>query len=127
MPDFAGLVRGLLKTVADPMTDSFQDTVSWAHCTGDDGQGGNTFAATVNVKALVNRKKRSAYTQSGELAEIIATLTFVSPLTAVDGRDIFTLADGTTAPIVEAGGFTDPTTHQAFVTKVMLGVTVRGQ
>lgn len=127
MPDFAGLARGIIKSVASPLTDSFKQPVQWQHCTGSDGAGADTFAAPVTVNALVNRGKRQAYTASGALAEVIATLTFVDPLTAVDGRDIFTLPDGTTAPIVTVGGFEDPKTQAAFVTKVQIGVVIRGQ
>lgn len=119
--DFAGLVRGLLVSVAAPLTDSFNEDVMWQHCTGGDGKGGDNYATAVPVRALVERVNSAIRSTDGTLLSFKATLTFVTPLTDVDGRDIFTLPDGATAPITKTGGFNDPLTGQAFVTQVFLG------
>lgn len=127
MPDYAGLVRGILANVASPQVESFKDDVTWQAFATQDTRGAETFADPVIVRALIDRKSKLIRTASGAFAMTLATLTFVDPLTAVDPRDIFTLIDGATAPVVDTGGFVDPETHQPFVTEVTLGTVVRGQ
>jgi len=105
---------------------------------GDDGQGADEFAAPVVRRALVDLTKRERATSSGRTVMTFATLTWLDPIAAttpnagktrenpIDPRDIFTLPDGGTAPIVQTGGFADSATGQPFVNDTILGSVVRG-
>lgn len=129
-PDFAGLVRGLLSNVASPLVDSFKEEVTWTTFGTEDGRGGVIAGTQVTTypRAIVSRTRKVTTTAGGDRLVIVATLLFVDPLTEVGGRDTFTLADGTTAPIVAANGDPlDPLTHQGFVTEIQLGAVVRGE
>jgi hypothetical protein len=61
----------------------------------------------------------------------VATITFLDPIDdngaagrqePVDSRDIITLQDGKTAPIVEIKGPVDSATSRRFLNEVVLGV-----
>lgn len=123
MPDYAALVRNTLASVAAPQLDSFNSDIAWTKVTG---YGEGSEAVQDPVRGMIDRTAHTAYTDAGTLALIEATLTFVTPLTGVGGRDIFTLPDGFTAPIMKTGGFVDPGTGEAFVTEIKLGNPVRG-
>lgn len=106
---------------------------------GDNGSGVDEFAPADTVRCIVSRKTRTVRTSTGQLASIVATLTILDPLpptTAnagktrvqpVDPRDIFTLPDGTTAPVVDLGGPFDPVENSTYIITVMLGNVPRGQ
>lgn len=120
----------LLKGVKSQVT--FQ---AWVH---DDGAGTDTWAAPVTLSCFVDSTKKLIRANAG-LVQVIATLTFVDDIAnttptgdrrrenPVDPRDLFTLADGSTAPIVSIGGFDNPKTGKPFALKVILGNVVRGQ
>lgn len=107
--------------------------------TGEDGDGGDTFAAPVTRRALVDLTKRMVSGAGGRLMMTFATLTFLDPIAdtnpstgkvrenPIDPRDTLTLPDGGTAPIVQTGGFTDSGTQRPFLQETILGTVVRGQ
>lgn len=122
----ADILRNGVKT-ASKIVESLKCNVTWVHVTTRDGSGTVTATSTSTVRALVDRSKKQIFTSSGVLATLDATLTFVDPIGAVDPDDVFTLPDGTTSPIVDTGGFVDPSTGRSFVNEVKLGTIARGQ
>jgi hypothetical protein len=125
--------------IASKVTDSLKVTVMHEAWTGSDGNGTDTFASPVARRALCDLTKRVRYTQSGMLIMTFATLTFLDHITdttptsgqvrqnPIDARDIMTLPDGGTAPIMQAGGFDDPGSNRPLLQEVVLGTVVRGQ
>lgn len=126
------VVRAGVK-IASGVTKSFQDVVTHQAWIGQDGAGRDRFAAAVTRRALVDRTTRNAETSTDVLVTVVATLTFLDPVlpttpetgqvraNPIDPRDIFTLTDGTTAPVVSGGGLQDAGAGVPFVSSVVLG------
>ncbi len=121
MRDIFASIGGIVDSV---MADAKSD-VTYVAYVSDPGDGAPAFATPVTVQAYVSRKRRRVVTDSGSVYMIVATLIFTDAR-PVHPRDVFTLADGTTAPIVSDGGAMDPVTNQPYVTTVMLGNLARG-
>lgn len=131
------IVRNGVKIVSK-VTDSLKESVTLEAWVGSDGKGADSYAAPVTLEALVSRKKEIRYTDSAGRVLTIATLTFVDPVAdttpnvgetreqPIDPRDVVTLADGSTAPVVETGGFADAATGRPFALKVVLGHAITG-
>jgi hypothetical protein len=117
--------------VADGITKPLQDDVLHTPWTGDKDEFGNsTFASSVFRKALVEKKMQLITKADGQIVMAATKITFVEPVpptiaagrdNPIDGRDILTLSDGTTGPILTVGGFMDAGTHVPFVLQVYLG------
>lgn len=120
--------------IADGLTVDLQATVTHQAWIGQSGSGVDIFAAPVTRKALVDRSRKPMYTNGGKLIVVLATLTILDPIppttpnagqqriNPVDPRDVFTLDDGTTAPIQKAGGFEDAGAAPApFLNEIVLG------
>lgn len=126
------VVRSGVK-IAAGLTRSFQATVTHAAWIGQAGSGADAFAAPVSRQALVDRTVKPLYAGSGKLIMVVASVTFLDPipnttpnpgqqrLNPIDPRDVITLDDGTTAPIVRSGGFEDAGQRTPFVNEVLLG------
>lgn len=124
MADYAALIRNTLASVASPAFESLKtQNINWKKYASEDGEGFETFdpSAGTSVKALVDMKRKRLRLDDGTFVNIVATLTFVDPLTGATPHDIFTLPDGTTGPTFITGGFLDPATNEPFVTEVSLG------
>lgn len=109
--------------IIDSELDSMKLDVTHAVWTGDDTKGNDSWDTPVLHRVLVSRKRRTLYTPNGTLIHVLATLQFTDAI-SVHPKDIFTLPDGSTAPIVETGGFVDVGTDEPFATKVVLGNAV---
>jgi hypothetical protein len=120
--------------IANQVTTDLQDrTVMHSAWIGDDAYGTSAYASPVARKALVDLSTAPRYSKQGESIETKATLTFldvIPPTQAnagairanpIDPRDIITLPDGTTGPIIRIGGFVNADTHLPFVCEVTLG------
>ena len=115
--------------VADKVTRPLQSTVSYRRWTGQDGNGDATFAAAVDLLAIVDWKQRQVRTITGLLSVSRAAITFldVAALLAATGGagigddDVIVLEDGTTGPILDMAGFVDPGTAIPIATEVYLG------
>lgn len=124
MADYAALIRNTLASTASPQFESLKTQgINWKKFASEDGEGFETFDPVdgTTVKALVDMKRKRLRLEDGTFVPIMATLTFVDPLTGASARDIFTLPDGTTGPTHITGGFLDPATSEPFVTEVSLG------
>lgn len=117
--------------VAARTTRSLQLDVTLERWTGSDGRGGKTLASPIKVRAIVDRTHRTVRSATGQ--EVLSTvkLTILTPLAKqgasgrqepIDPRDVITLPDGTTSPILDVRGVLDPTTRAPYATDVFLGV-----
>lgn len=136
---YEDLIRNSIASVLSPQIESMKVDVIHKAWIGQDGVGGDDFADPVTLRAIVDPTKRMRTTMSGQTVMTFATLTFVDPIDdtvpntghtreqPIDPRDLLTLPDGGTAPIVQSGGLTDSGTLRPFVNEVILGTVVRGQ
>jgi len=122
------VVRAGVK-IADNVTKDLQPMVSYQRWTGQDLLGDKTYAAAVNLRAVVDWQQRQVRTTAGLLSVSRASITFldVDALLAatagqgIDDNDVITLPDGTTGPILDMGGFIDRVTGIPVATEVFLG------
>ena len=120
------LIRGLVADVLQPQFDSMMVDITHEIFTSSNGRGKDSYStASPSPRALVDKTAQRHYTSNGVLVQIVATLIFLDPVN-IGPDDRLTLPDGTTAPIVDTGGFLDSGTGRAFVTTVKLGNVVRG-
>lgn len=129
---FEDIVRSGVATL-DALTKSMQAGVTHEAWIGQSGDGVDQFASPVTRQAFVDRTRKQVWT-NGRLITTVATLTFTSPIpntsanpnqqrvNPVDPRDVFTLDDGTTAPIVKISGFEDAGVQAPYVNEVTLGI-----
>ena len=120
--------------LADTLTGSLQDNVTHEAWTGRDGPtGDDTWAAGVSRQAIVSRKSRRHMSSTGQELLTSAKILFPRPIAAngasgrvepIDGRDIITLSDGFTGPVVDVEAIMDPDTNAGYYTTVWLGVSV---
>lgn len=116
--------------IADSVTKPLQEMVSLEHISGPaSGSGDQGYNAPVSLPAIVDWKQRHLRTANGELSVSRASVLFLdidalSAATNDEGiadNDKITLADGTTGPILDMGGFIDAGTGRPFATEVFLG------
>lgn len=136
---YEDLIRDAVANILSPQFESMKLDVTHTAWIGQDGAGGDAFAEPVTLRALVDLTKRKRATANGRLVMTFAVLTFLDPIedTApnagqvreqpIDPRDVLTLPDGGTAPIVQTGGFADSQTGRGFVNDTILGAVVRGE
>lgn len=129
------IVRAGLAT-AKKITADLQVDVTHAAWTGVDGYALPTFASAITRKAIVERRQRIIRTTSGETVMSRATVLFLEPIKKngasgrtepIDPRDVITLPDGTTGPIVDVNGLMDPTTDRPYYAEVFIGDVAGGR
>jgi hypothetical protein len=110
--------------------DGLQGTFIHEAWISQDGAGKYTFASGVERDGVIDSTPRIHYNEHGDPVIISATITVLEIVPAngapgriepIDPRDRITLADGTTAPIVSAGGPNDPSTGRPYVNQILLG------
>lgn len=111
-------------------TDGVQVSITHRAWTGRDGYNKPTYGSSVTRKAVMKSVQRMIRTTGGQEVQARAALTFLAPITAngasgrrepIDPRDLITLPDGTTGPILDIQGTVDPDTSQPFALRVFLG------
>lgn len=116
--------------VAKRATATLQPEVIIRAWIDQDGEGAAVYAAPVVYHAIVEQKVQPRYTKAGVLVLTKATVTFLEPLPPngaagrvepVDSRDLLTLPDGTTGPIVMVDGMVNADTNAPFMTQVWIG------
>lgn len=99
-----------------------QSDVTWEAANGlPDGAGAQELLEAVTIKAIVIKEQKLVRTASGELVQSTARLTILDPSIVVSLYDKFTLADGSTGPILNTGGFIDGGTSAPLLTDIYLG------
>jgi hypothetical protein len=127
------VIRGGVAIAASILASVKGDVVHQAW-TGQDGKGTDTYASPVTLKAIVDRTRKQKFTTTGKLVTVAATLTFIDPIAdttatdpamprnnPIDPRDLLTLSDGTTGPILSVGGVEDAGTQRGFINEVTIG------
>lgn len=123
------LVRSALKT-ARSVTLSLHGDVTIERWTGDNGKGTNSYDSAITVKAIIVRKQVPVKTADGRQTLSQTYLAILEPLTAqgatgrhepLDERDVITLPDSTSGPILSITGLTDGSTGTPFYHEVYLG------
>ena len=122
------VVRAGIK-VADEVTKPLQPFVTYERALVSDGYGGFTFAAPVQLRAIVDFARKQVRTKDGILTVTRATIDLLdvaAVVAATSGEGIgnddkFTLPDGDGGPILDISGFIDAGTGQPVATTVMLG------
>lgn len=123
------IVRGAV-ALARTLTLDLQPVVQWRAWLGDNGYGLETYAAPVNIRAIVERKQHTLTRPDGRTFVSEHYIAILEPLPGavaanrrnpVDERDMFILPDGTTGPIVNISGLVDRGTGQPFYHEIYLG------
>lgn len=129
MAGFADLVRSGV-ALADSLTTTLQPSVTHEAWTGNDGEGGYTYATGVSRAALVERKQKMVRSSTGEEVMSTHVVTFLRPIAAqgtsgrqepIDPRDRITLPDGTRSSILSINAFIDKDTGRGYLHEVYLG------
>lgn len=127
--DLSAIIRDGVAT-ADTITKSMQATVIHHAYTGQDRSGTPSYAAPVSYKAIVEYRQESRKTDEGTEQLSRAYVAFIQPVAAngaagrvepIDERDLITLPDMTTGPILEVRGLTDDDTNRPYFSEVWLG------
>lgn len=117
----------------DRQTKVLQATVTLKAWIGQDGAGTDLYASPVTLKALVDRAQKTTFGPAGQVIVVQCTVMFLAPIAPttpnagqqrinpVDPRDVVTLDDGFSGPIVKVGGFEDAGKTRPFYNEVMLG------
>jgi len=117
--------------LANRVTASLQVSVSHAPWTGPGADGTGAWGTATARQAIVDDSYRQHRLPTGEIVSCAAKLTFVQPIDAngatgrrepLDPRDVFTLPNGHTGPVVDIpSGPLDPTTGRPYFGAVVLG------
>lgn len=125
-----GIIRSVVG-IANTVTDSLQVTVTLQQWLGSDGFGASSYDDPISLKCLLDVRQQERRLPSGQMVMTKAVLQFLEPiapngaagrLEPIDPRDIITLPDGTTGPIVDMEGMVDPTTNRPYFQRVWLGM-----
>lgn len=129
-----GIVRGIVPVIKDIIggQDGLMDDVTIRYWQRDlDDAGTGDYSDPVAFQAVVIRIQKLVVTSSGQEAMSTSQIIFVEELPAhgeagrrepLDERDIITLSDGTTGPILTVGpGLMDQGTHAPYLLEVFLG------
>lgn len=123
------IIRGGI-AIANSVTKSLQGVVLHRSWMGTTGFGDVTYSEPVARRALIDQSEKPRFTQAGEMILTKAQLTILDPIpfinvagrtNPIDSRDIFTLPDGTTGPVVATSGFIDAETNAPYMVEVTLG------
>ena len=126
----AGTIKQTIAT-AHGVVSSLEETVKHEAWIGQDGMGSAQYGAPVNRLALVEQALQSRRLADGRIVEVQAKLTILEEVAAngaadrtepVDPRDRFTLADGSTGPVLDVKGLRNPESATPFLLEIYLGV-----
>lgn len=128
------IVRGVIPVIKAIVggQDGVMDNVTIQYWEGDsDLVGTGIYSAPVPFQAIVVRKNEAVKDANGQDVIAKTYLGFIEALPPhgvgadrdepLDSRDIITLSDGTTGPILDIDGLMDIETSNPFLTEVYLG------
>ena len=114
----------------DNVTKTAQVTILLSRWTGQTYDGTPSYAAPLSLQAIVEYRQEQRQSPSGQTRVSKAHIVIVSPLTAqgsanrsepLDERDLVTLPNLTTGPILETAGVVDPKTGRPYMHEIWLG------
>lgn len=129
MANFDALIRQGL-ALADSLTSSLQDEVTYEAWVGSDAFDEPSYAAPKQIPALIEKQNRMVIDQEGREIRAEHAISLLRPIEAhgaagrnepIDNRDRFTLPDGSTGIIAAVETFIDPSTGAGYYHIVSLG------
>lgn len=129
MASLDNIVRNAVAKI-DNVTKSLQTTVLISRWTGQSFDGTPSYAAPLSLQAVVEYKQEQRQSPSGQTRVSKAHVIIISPLDALgaperseplDERDLITLPNMTTGPILETSGVVDPATGLPYMHEIWLG------
>lgn len=120
-------------SIARTVTLDLQPTITLQQWTGEDSFGKKTYATAQSLRAIVEEKQKSFKTDQGQDAVSKTYIAVLEPIDAatasagytrknpVDERDLITLPDGTTGPILDVDGLVNGATGVPFYSQIYLG------
>lgn len=129
----ADILRGGI-AIADNATKDVQGAVTWRAWTGQNWKGEDTYADPVSIRAVIDQTRKRRYSAGGQMITVVASLTILETVPPngtvtvpprqepIDTRDMITLPDGTTGPIIQGpGAVYDPGAGGPFLNEIQLG------
>lgn len=98
-----------------------QSKVSHESFTNETGSGARQFASPIVRDAIVTLKQQMVKNADGQLEMAQAKIVILDPTVRVKLQDRFTLADGTTGPVLAVEGFVPKGADRPPLTQVWLG------
>jgi hypothetical protein len=129
MADYAKILRDGVKMIK-AQTASLQPAVSLKQYTGQDVYGKPIYASAQSYNVILVQAPNIRKTTSGQVVAVSAYAAFLEPVKPngaagrtepIDTRDLITLPDGTTGPIVDVKGFIDAGTGAPMFSEVWIG------
>lgn len=123
------IIRNAVKKI-DTVTKSAQTTVVISRWIGQSYDGTASYAAPVSYKAVVNYKQEQRQSPNGQSRVSKAHVIILSPMDPLgvanrseplDERDLVTLPNMSTGPILETAGVVDPATGRPYMHEIWLG------
>lgn len=130
MADLSALVRKGVALI-DKRTKSLHVPIQHKPWTGMDRYGKASYGSTQTYKAIEEQEVRLHETKSGRAVMTRAKVTILETIPPngtsgrdepVDSRDKIILSDGTSGPIVDIVGMTDPSTTRPYFVEVWIGM-----
>lgn len=128
------IVRGLLPVVKGIVggQDGLMDDVTIQYWESDgDGAGDSVYSAPVPFQAIVEKKQQIVKQRDGQEVRSTTYLAFIEAMPPhgtggdrkepLDTRDIITLSDGSSGPILDTDGLMDQATSAPYLMEVYLG------
>lgn len=128
----ADIVAGAV-TIARTVTLDLHTTITLAQWIGEDQFGKGIYATALSLRAIVEDKNKQLKTGEGQDAVSKTYIAVLEPIDAatansgftrknpVDERDIVTLPDGSTGPILDIDGLINGATGVPFYSQIYLG------
>lgn len=113
------IIRSAVR-LADSLTTSLQSSVTHSSYLSQDAFGAATYSSPVTRTAIIELKSTLRQTSSNRIVLTTARITFLTPQ-LIDTRDIITLQNGSTGPIVDVVGVVDPDSGKPYASEVWLG------
>ena len=117
--------------IVDSLTKGVQVNITHEAWVDQDGHGDPVLANPVTLRAVLDLNRKQQRQDDGTIITIMATVTIVGDvapngaagrLEPIDPRDIITLPDGTTGPIIQTApnSVVDPITGRGFIHEIVL-------
>ena len=129
MAGLADILRNAVKTT-DNVTKTAQTSINVTRWSGQTYDGTPTYAEPLTLQAIVEYKAEARQTSSGQLRVSRAYIIILDPIPAlgaanrsetIDERDLITLPNMTTGPILETYGVVDAGTGLPYAHEIWMG------
>lgn len=119
--------------IANSLTAGVQVEITHEAWIDQDVHGDPVLADPVQIRCVLDLSRRQIQQEDGIIVTVVATATVVGDVSPngaagrvepIDPRDIITLPDGTTGPIIQTApnSVVDPSTGRGLIHEILLGV-----